>query len=266
MSGRDDDRFQPRPGRSRDGGKGHLRAPKRFTAQVLRAANQARGGTAIGRTTRRGAKGRGRVAAGVLRSRANPRGRRVMVKTRLVNLRKAAAGSTARHVRYIERDGVTREGEPGQAYDRVGDAADSKGFVERSEGDRHQFRFIVSAEDAEDVEDLRRFTRDLMTRMEADLGTKLDWVAVDHWDTDNPHSHVIVRGVDDRGADLVIDGDYIAHGLRLRAGEIATEWLGPVTERELRDRMTREVDHVIAGLQGDQACLLYTSPSPRDSA
>lgn len=242
MSGRDEDRFEPRAGKSRDSGKGQIRAPKRFTAQVLRAANQARGGKAIGRATRRSVKGRGRVVANILRSRINPRGRRVMVKTRLVNLRKAAMGSTTRHVRYIERDGVTREGAEGQAYDRITDTADSKAFSERAEGDRHQFRFIVSAEDAEDISDLRRFTRDLMARMETDLGTRLDWVAVDHWDTDNPHSHVIVRGIDEHGADLVIDGDYIAHGLRLRAAELATGWLGPVTERELRDRMTREVD------------------------
>jgi type IV secretory pathway VirD2 relaxase len=242
MSGRDDDRFEPRAGKSRDSGQARIRAPKRFTAQVLRAANQARGGKAIGRAIRRGVKGRGRVAATILKGRANSYGRRVMVKTRLVNLRKAAAGSTARHVGYIERDGVTREGAAGQAYDRAADAADSKTFVERVEGDRHQFRFIVSAEDAEDIADLRRFTRDLMARMETDLGTRLDWIAVDHWDTDNPHSHVIVRGIDERGADLIIDGDYIAHGLRLRAGELATDWLGPVTERELRERMVREVD------------------------
>jgi type IV secretory pathway VirD2 relaxase len=209
---------------------------------VLKVASSNRGSTAIGRATRRGARGRGRVAAGILKSRANPRNRRVVVKARLVNLRKAATGSTARHVRYIERDGVTRDGQAGQAYDRIGDRADSNAFVERAEGDRHQFRFIASAEDAEDLDDLKRFTRELMTRMETDLGTRLDWIAVDHWDTDNPHSHIIVRGVDERGADLVIDGDYIGNGLRLRAGELATEWLGPVTERELREQTTREVD------------------------
>lgn len=242
MSDRDDHHFRPRPGRQHDGGQWQLRAPRRFTAQVLKAASHNRGGPAFGRATRRGVRGRGRVAAGILKSRASPNARRVMVKARLVNLRKAASGSTGRHVRYIERDGVTRDGQPGQAYDRTGDHADSTDFATRAEGDRHQFRFIASAEDAEDLADLKRFTRELMTSMEADLGTRLDWIAVDHWDTDNPHSHIIVRGVDERGADLIIDGDYIANGLRLRAGELATEWLGPVTERELRERMTREVD------------------------
>ena len=76
------------------------------------------------------------------------------------------------------------------------------------------------------MEDLRGFTRDLARRMEADLGTRLDWVAVDHWNTDNPHVHLIVRGVDDRGGDLVIARDYISNGLRSRAEDLVALELG----------------------------------------
>jgi type IV secretory pathway VirD2 relaxase len=81
-----------------------------------------------------------------------------------------------------------------------------------------------------------------MNRMEADLGTRLDWVAVDHWNTDNPHTHLIVRGRDDTGKDLIIAGDYIAHGFRHRAAELATEWLGPRTELEIQQTLGREVE------------------------
>jgi type IV secretory pathway VirD2 relaxase len=81
-----------------------------------------------------------------------------------------------------------------------------------------------------------------MNRMETDLGTRLDWVAVDHWDTDNPHTHVVLRGKDDGGRDLVIARSYISHGMRLRASEVATTWLGPRTESELRAGMEREVE------------------------
>ena len=81
-----------------------------------------------------------------------------------------------------------------------------------------------------------------MNRMEADLGTRLDWVAVDHWNTDNPHTHLIVRGRDDTGKDLIIAGDYIAHGFRHRAAELATEWLGPRTELEIQQTLQREVE------------------------
>jgi len=81
-----------------------------------------------------------------------------------------------------------------------------------------------------------------MRRMEIDLETRLDWVAVDHWDTDNPHTHIVLNGRTADKEDLVIAPDYMAHGMRLRASEIVTEWLGPRTEAEMRQRLLREVD------------------------
>jgi len=89
-------------------------------------------------------------------------------------------------------------------FDAASETADVRTFAERCEDDRHHFRFIVSPEDAGEMEDLRAFTRELMTDAERDLGTHLDWVAVDHWNTDNPHIHVLVRGRGDDGQDLVI--------------------------------------------------------------
>jgi type IV secretory pathway VirD2 relaxase len=164
------------------------------------------------------------------------------VKARLVVLRTAGPRAVDTHLRYIVRDGVTRDGQPAQAYGARIDAADLKEFEANGREDRHQFRFIVSAEDAVQLEDLRDFTRDLMKHMEADLGTRLDWVAVDHWNTDNPHTHVVLRGKDETGRDLVIARDYIAHGMRRRASELATEWLGARTEMEIRASMQREVN------------------------
>jgi hypothetical protein len=74
-----------------------------------------------------------------------------------------------------------------------------------------------------------------------DLETRLDWVAVDHWDTDNAHTHVVLRGRASNGQDLVIAPDYMAHGMRQRAAELATEWLGPRTELQIRQGLLREV-------------------------
>ena len=70
--------------------------------------------------------------------------------------------------------------------------------------------------------------------MERDLGTRLDWVAVDHWNTDNPHIHVLIRGRADDGKDLVISRDYITQGFRERAAERVTFELGPRSELEIR--------------------------------
>ena len=241
MARSDEDRFRLRPGAPRRTGD---QEAQRFTRQVLRAAQKSGSGSGrpLVRGRSRGAeKGRGHVAAKLVGVRLGPRARRVIVKARLVVHAQAAPGSTAAHLRYIQRDSVTREGERGQVYSAAQDVADANAFEARVGDDRHEFRFIVSPEDAEELGDLRAFTRDLVSRMEADLGTRLDWVAVDHWDTDNPHTHIVLRGVDETGADLIIARDYISHGMRGRGSELATEQLGIQTEREMRERMTREV-------------------------
>src|SRR3546814_2108727 len=77
--------------------------------------------------------------------------------------------------------------------------------------------------------------------MEADLGSRLDWVAVDHWNTDNPHVHLLVRGVADTGADLVISRDYISRGLRSRAEELVSIELGPRPEHDIRNALRKEI-------------------------
>ncbi|TWE05795.1 type IV secretory pathway VirD2 relaxase [Pseudomonas sp. AG1028] len=231
----DELRFRPQPGKPQQRGQA-------FVNQVLRQTNKA--GTVKPRKAghQPGARlGRGHVAARFSAQKLPSNARRVAIKTRLVNLRQAGKRSTLSHLRYIERDGVSREGDPGQAYGPLTDQADLNAFEERGRDDRHQFRFIVSPEDAEQLDDLRTYTRHLMSRMEADLGTRLDWVAVDHWNTDNPHTHIILRGKDDTGKDLVIARDYIAEGMRNRASELATEWLGPRTELEIQQSLQREV-------------------------
>ena len=81
-----------------------------------------------------------------------------------------------------------------------------------------------------------------MTDVERDLGTKLDWVAVDHWNTDNPHVHVLIRGRAEDGQDLVISRDYISRGFRDRAAERVTLELGPRSEQEIRSALEREVE------------------------
>jgi type IV secretory pathway VirD2 relaxase len=108
------------------------------------------------------------------------------------------------HLRYLERDGVDRDGQRGKAYSALEDEADGKAFVERGREDRHQFRFIVAPEDSNEMADLRGFTRDLMRQVENDLETRLDWIAIDHYNTGHPHTHIIVRGVLEGGGILNI--------------------------------------------------------------
>jgi type IV secretory pathway VirD2 relaxase len=100
----------------------------------------------------------------------------------------------------------------------------------------------VSPDDAIEMSDLKQFTRDLVGQMEKDLGTTLDWVAVDHWNTEHPHVHLIVRGVRDDGENLVISRDYIKEGMRDRARDLITQELGPRTDHDIRTALERQID------------------------
>ena len=243
---RDDNEFRVRPGRSRDSGAASGRRSQKLAAQVQRAANKAghagsrRAGLKRGSGSGKAARGRRTVAA----MRRTPGQRRVTVMARIARHKGAhyRAAPLAKHIKYLERDGVSRDGRDASMFDAQTDRADRDAFAGRCEDDRHHFRFIVSPEDAGDMEDLRSFTRELMADAAKDLGTELDWVAVDHWNTDNPHIHILVRGVASDGADLVIDRGYISEGLRFRAEERVTLELGPRTELDIRTALEREVE------------------------
>src|SRR6185437_12163887 len=173
---------------------------------------------------------------------SEPRSRRVVVKARIVRLAGNGVRAAVAHLRYLQRDGTTREGERGTLYSDELDNADGKTFLDGATGDRHQFRFIVAAEDGAEYQDLKPMIRRLMTQAEKDLGTKLDWVAVDHFNTGHPHSHILVRGKDDRGKDLIIAREYITKGLRQRAVDLVNLDLGPRTDLEIMRANLREIE------------------------
>lgn len=235
-----DDSFRVRPGRIR------ARAGQRarpFIYQALAAAQRAGGhisrkGRII--SSRASAFGRG-ISASIRANRLiNGRSRGVVVKARVVRQFK---GSTplAAHLKYLRRDGVTRDGEKAKMFAPDTDEGDHDAFADRCKDDRHHFRFIVSPDDAHELGDLKSFARDLMVDMERDLGTKLDWVGVDHWNSDHPHIHILVRGVADDGENLVVSRDYIRQGMRDRASDILTQTLGLRADYDIRRTIEQQV-------------------------
>ena len=234
------DDFDPKLGRIRDSRSSRT---QRHAALVFRQAGKTgakavlqRGHIAPGSLTR--GMGTGvRAAAGLIA----PGSRRVIVKARYTRILNGDLGAAQAHMKYIVRDGVTREGAPGRLYDANGDDIDGGAFLARSADDPHQFRFIVSADEASQLANLKPFIRDLLTQMERDLDTKLDWVAVDHFNTGHPHTHVVIRGKDDQSKDLVMARDYIAHGVRARAQSLVTLELGPETQLERMQKLFNEV-------------------------
>src|SRR3546814_13621430 len=98
--------------------------------------------------------------------------RRVIVKMRVVrhagtNFR---AAPIARHVAYLEREGVTRDGAPAQMFDAGSDRADREAFAARCEDDRPHFRFIISPEDAGEMQDRKSVVSGKRVSVRVDLG------------------------------------------------------------------------------------------------
>lgn len=212
---------------------------RKLMRKAWAAAKRAGFGARVGGRAKKSVLGR---AAG----RAQVPGRyaqRVIVKARFTSGRGAKGAATLRrHLDYIQRDGAGVGETPARAFDSAGlaDRERVDAFAERCADDRHTFRMIVSPEAAGEL-GLERYTRELMGRMEGDLGTRLDWVAAAHYDTDNPHIHVVIRGVDDRGGDLVMSKDYISRGIRARGQEIATRELGHRTELDVAKSLARDL-------------------------
>ena len=170
------------------------------------------------------------------------RAQRVVVKTHIVRHRSPQTGraSITRHVRYLGREAVTRDVGSGVFYDAKRDDLDAKRETRSWSEDRHHFRTIISPENAHSIEDLKAYVREVMARVERDLGA-LQWFAVNHTNTRSPHAHILLRGQAEDGTDLVISRQYISHGIRQRAAEVATEWLGERTREEAQTAVANEV-------------------------
>lgn len=210
MSGEDD--FRIRPGRIRST---RAQQTRPFIAQALAAAQRAGGRVSRSGKISSGNRsrfGRGQRATVQANRLLTNRSRNTVIKTRVVRHTARSAPLNA-HLSYLQREGVTRDGEKAKLFGPETEAADAKAFAERTQDDRHHFRFIVSPEDATEMSDLKTFARELMGQMETDLGTKLDWVGVDHWNTDNPHVHIILRAGAHAFLDIVARDDEIRRNL-----------------------------------------------------
>ena len=110
-----DDRFRPKLGRPRG-----AKSEPRYLQGVLHAVARA-GGTVLAAPIRKrnfdGSRiGRGAGVGRVLADRHVAfRSRRVVIKARIVKIAGSGLKAAQLHLRYVQRDGVTREGRAGRA-------------------------------------------------------------------------------------------------------------------------------------------------------
>jgi type IV secretory pathway VirD2 relaxase len=153
------------------------------------------------------------------------------------------SGQWAAHGRYISRGSATKEGSVKEAgFAATNDHIDIPQTLGQwqSAGDQRLFKLIISPEFGERL-DLKRHTRELMARMEHDLGLRLDWVAVAHFNTEHPHVHIALRGRTHAGA-LRLARDYIKQEIRNNAENLCTAQLGFRTALDALEAERREVD------------------------
>jgi type IV secretory pathway VirD2 relaxase len=195
---------------------------------------------------------------------------RAVVKVHYFGHGGGGAAALKAHARYIARDAAARDvadqverpsakdrmaergardhaaylgrAERGVFYDALSDGVDGGArMAVWAREDRRHFRIILAPEKGAELGELKPYVRDVMERAEKALGTRLEWVAVDHHDTDNPHTHIVLRGRRGDGRVLVIPRDFVQHGFRNAARDAATDRLGVRTRADERLALAREV-------------------------
>ena len=166
--------------------------------------------------------------------------RRAVIKFRIVKNNSYGKAAFDLNLKYIERNGVGCNGEKGILYNQNDDFDRGK-FSQEKKNEPHTFRIIISPEDASEI-DLTDFTKKLMKQVERDLGRQLNIAASNHYNTDNYHAHVVIRGIDKNGNELRIDPDYISHGMRHRAIEQLNRELGLRTVLDIQKQLDKEIN------------------------
>jgi hypothetical protein len=259
--------FEVRPGRMRAERAPTLRA---IRARVRAAAHKSSSG-ARPRLARTGYRAHFAKGSSTRQPASDTMSRRVVVKMRYVQHGASTGAPLRSHVAYLAREAsqrhMTAAVETGEErgsglsktvdylgredvardakapfYDRMATGVDGAAITSGWRGDARHFRMIVSAEDGEAMGDLKPFIRELMVNLETKLGTRLDWIAADHHDTDNPHSHVLIRGRRADGQDLFIPSRMVSQGIRSEAQAIATRILGPRQAIDLIQERARDID------------------------
>lgn len=159
--------------------------------------------------------------------------RKVVVKARYVkNNGDGFKDRVRKHLDYITRDHAGKEAHKPELFSSDDSKDALKNTIEKFSDAPHNFRFIISPEDGDKL-DLNEFSKNLVKSIEKDLGTKLDWAASCHYDTNEPHVHLVINGKNDEGKKLLMTRDYISRGIRNRASGIINKKLGLRSQEDI---------------------------------
>lgn len=184
---------------------------------------------------------RRRSAGGSTGNRTRPYFQRCAV--RVMYSKNNTAGLWRAHGRYLARESATQEPGPKDVgFDTIGDSIDIAARLEvwQKASDERLWKMIVSPEFGDRI-DLRKLACDLISRMEKDLASPLEWVGVAHYNTEHPHLHLAVRGISADGRPIRLAREYVKQGLRDITEDLCTRQLGYRTELDAAVAQRREV-------------------------
>src|SRR5579872_6169201 len=145
---------------------------------------------------------------------------------RVTYTRNAVRGQWGAHGRYLDREAARCP--RSASFNERGESTETARQLSawQKVGDPQIWKLIISPEFGERI-DLRKLTAELMRRIEVDRGgANLEWVAAAHYNTEHPHVHVALRGVDGAGEAVRFGRDFIKQGIRELAANLCTQQIG----------------------------------------
>ena len=214
-----------------------VRATK-FERERLKPKMSAKSGPAFKSPGAKVLQGRGCTARIGLSARS---GRLSMQRT-VVKLTYHPVGGIQGLVKYAAHEGPDEDGNDQEhvvGFSETADAVDGHAVAAAwvSANDPRYFHMIVSPENGGRIADMKPVIRGGMAQLQKDWGTRVEWIGYQHdrdQDGAGRHVHVIMRGVDRDGHELLIAPSYVREGLIYRWSEQVTKEIGPRSEREIR--------------------------------
>lgn len=141
----------------------------------------------------------------------------------------------AKHIRFLE-EYLTQEKKneviekPKLFSEEEADDASVENYKDNM--DSRHFKFIISPENPE--VDCKALVKTLVKRLEKITGCKFSWLAAVHTNTNHPHAHLLINGIDKNGKKVdCFRGSMLKHTAREMARQICTELKGERTQEEI---------------------------------
>jgi hypothetical protein len=195
--------------------------------------------------------------------RVRPRSQRCVVRVTYLN--KGSRGQWKAHGRYLARESTRDDRDGAAAFSRDQEAVDVVRELERWQSSGGQRKWKVTCRPSSASESISN----------ASLATwpSGSWLTLErisnglryrNYNTEHPHVHMVIRGMNCDGQLLYFDRDYVRHGIRGIAEDLCTRKLGYRTGLEAAEAERREIGEArFPSL--DRLILLDAADAPHDA-